>query len=164
MLNRMLVVGSTLTALAVADVPALGAQDVSADIHIGGWPVAGTIHIGDRRHHPARRVVVVRERPRVIVVQRDRGRGWHKRGGGFRVVEAWYDRHCGVYFDRYRRGFVGVQLVERDGRYYRYDRRFDDRYDGRYERDRRYDRDRDRYGRYDRYDDDYGSWEHDHEH
>ncbi len=158
MRDRILGIAATASVLSLAPMADVKAQRVTADIHIAGWPVAGTIRIGDYPS-PARRVVVVREAPRVIVVQKDRGRGWHRRAGGMRVVEAWYDGYCGVYFDRYRRGLVRVLLVERDGRYYRYDRRFDGRIDDRYDRYERYDRyDR----RYDPGDDD--GWEHDHRH
>jgi hypothetical protein len=52
-------------ALALGAVPRAQAQ-VAADIHVNSWPVAGTIHIGDRPRY--RRVVVEHVYPRRIVV------------------------------------------------------------------------------------------------
>ena len=188
MRTQLLVVGGTLATLATAPVSSLEAQRVSADIHIGGWPVAGTIRIGDRYPYDDHRyydrgsydyryygrprgprggvVVVKRDYPKLIVV--DRRRPFVKHGKKIKVFVAYFDRHCGLYFDRYRRGLEEVSLFEYDGRYYPfddhyYDRSYDRRYDDRYDRDDRADRDR-RYRRdRDDEDDDYGSWEHDHD-
>jgi hypothetical protein len=139
MRQAMLNAGLTLTVL-TAGASGAQAQRVSADIHLGGvGPVSGTIRIGDRYDRPARRVVMVREYPGVVVVHSHRGRGWGRRAAAVRVVDVWYDADCGLYFDRYRRGLVQVRVVEREGRFYRYD----PRYDGRI---------RDRHDRYDRFD------------
>jgi hypothetical protein len=186
--NRFLVVGGVLAALAVTAVPPLEAQRVSADIHLGGWPVSGTVRIGDPYpySYPARYgyygrgyydyrddgrprgrrggvVVVRRDFPKLLVV--DRRRPFVKHGKKIKVFVGYYDRHCGLYFDRYRRGLAEVSLFEYEGRYYPFDARYDERYDryDRDDRDDRYDRERrSRRDRDDRDDDDYGSWEHDH--
>lgn len=158
------------------------AQRVSADIHIGGWPVAGTIRIGERPYYrdygyygrPRRHEVVIvhRDYPRRVVVERRHGWNWKKHRNAELVV-VYYDRHCGLYFDRYHRGLEEVRVLRDRDRYYWYDD-YDGGRDDRYLYDRRghdRDRDRDRYrrddrrrfrdDRYDR-DDDVGRWEHDH--
>jgi hypothetical protein len=156
------------------------AQRVSADIHIGGWPVAGTIRIGEQWDGPyagrprSGAVVVIRpEYPRRIYVERRHG--WNRRGrGNARLAVVYYDRHCGEYFDRYRRGLEEVRVLRDNDRYYWYDDYDGDR-DKRYRYDRRgrdddrgwrvedrdHDRRRDRDDR-SRDDDDRGRWEHDH--
>jgi hypothetical protein len=165
MRKQLLTIGGTIAALSMAAMATAAAQRVSADIHIASWPVAGTIHIGDRGYYGRPRLVR-RDYPKVIVVER---RGWHRGfrpGRDARLVIAYFDRDCGLFFDRYRRGLVAVRLFEHKGRFYRFDDRDDrwrsDRYrderwdwSDRYDRDRRFDRDDD---------DDYGSWEHDHRH
>jgi hypothetical protein len=166
------------------------AQRVSADIHIGGYPVAGTIHIGDRPYYrdryygyrdgyygrPRRPLIIY---PQRIAVERRHGWNWKKHRNAELVV-VYFDRQCGLYFDRYRRGLEEVRVLWDDNRYYwyddydgrderfRYDRRGDRRWDDRDRRwDDRYDRRRDRDWDRDRRrdhddDDDRGRWEHDH--
>ena len=89
----------------------------------------------------ATRVVVVDRPvyvdPRVIYVERWRGKGHFKHGHGYNRRVVYYDRRDRVYFDRHRRGCDRVEVYERDGRYYR-DRDYDDRDDDRYEDRRRY--------------------------
>lgn len=160
------------------------AQRVSADIHIGGWPVAGTIRIGDRPYYrdgyygrPRRHdvVVVPRVYPRRLSVERRHGWNWKKHRNA-QLVAVYFDRHCGLYFDRYHRGLDEVRVLRDNDRYYWYDD-YDGFRDDRYlydrrgrdrDRDRRFDdgrndRRRDRDRRDDRHDDDdRGRWEHDH--
>lgn len=180
---RSTVLGLGLAAAMLGGTETAQSQRVGADIHIGAGPVVGTIRIGDRPYYrgygyygrPRRREAYVY--PTRIVVESRHGWNWRKHRGG-RFVAVYYDRHCGLYFDRYRRGLEEVRVLydndryywyddfrDRDGDPYRYDRR------GRSDRDRddRYDRrDRDERGRYDdrdrhdRRDDDRGEWEHDH--
>ncbi|MFN0180390.1 MAG: hypothetical protein ACKVZ0_16440 [Gemmatimonadales bacterium] len=162
------------------------AQRVAADIHIGAGPVLGTIRIGDRPYYrddryygrPRRREVVVPYPNRVYV---ERRHGWNPRKHrNARFVVVYYDRHCGIYFDRYHRGLEEIRVLHDNDRFYWYDDYRDGR-DDRYLYERRgrpgRDRDdRDRYerDRYDRWDDrrdrdyrddrreDRGEWEHDH--
>lgn len=175
-------VGLGLAALAVALVPQkVEAQRVSADIHIGGWPVAGTIRIGDRGHgyypRPRRRAVYVAY-PAQLRVERRHGWNWKKHRDA-RLVVVYYDRQCGLYFDRYHHGLEEIRVLYDRDRYYwydDYDGRDDDRFlydrrghgrdrydDDRYRDDDRRDRRDDRRDRRDRDDDDDGRrWEHDH--
>jgi hypothetical protein len=137
---------------------------------VNSWPVAGTIHIGDRPRY--RRVVVEHVYPRRIVVERRRGYAPYRDGRwrrNARTIVVYYDRHCNQYFDRYRRGLEEMRAYAYDGRIYQYDddrdyHDYDRRNDG-YRRDGwgdRYDRDR-RHRDHRDYDDrDHGSWEHDH--
>jgi hypothetical protein len=77
-------------------------------------------------------------------------------------MTVYYDRHCGLFFDRPYRGLREVHVYNHGGRYYQMNDRWDrdrDRHDRDRDRDRRYDRDRGR-DDYDDYDD--GRWEHDH--
>ena len=149
--------GSLLTALLLAQ-PA-HAQQVLADVVLQSGPVAGHVIIGDTystygrqrvvyRRPPVRRVVVVEQAPRVIVVERARYRGQDEwRRFGYRPVTLYYVD--GRYFDRSFNGGGARQVVvyERGGRYYR-DCDRDDRYDrDRSERDR-YDRGRHGHDRY----------------
>ena len=162
------------------------AQRVAADIHIGAGPIVGTVRIGDRRYYrdygyygrPRRQAVAVAFPVRIVV---ERRHGWNPRKHrNARIAVVYFDRHCGQYFDRYRRGLEQVRVLADNDRYYWYDD-FRDGRDDRYRYDRRgrndRDRDRDRYDRRDdRYedygrgrdrddysdDDDYGEWEHDH--
>jgi hypothetical protein len=154
--------GSLLTALLVAQ-PAQ-AQQVLADVVLQSGPVAGHVVIGNAystygrqpvvyRRPPVRRVVVIEQAPRVIVVEHARHRGQAEwRRFGYRPVTLYYVD--GRYFNRWFNG-AGVREVvvyERGGRFYG-DRDQDDRYDrDRYDRDRyEHDRrDRDRHG-HDRY-------------
>jgi len=159
--------GSLLSALLLAQ-PAQ-AQQVLADIVLHSGPVAGHVFIGDAystygrqrviyRRPPVRRMVVVEQAPRIIVVEGAQYRGraeWRR--FGYRPVTLYYVD--GRYFDRSfnRPGLRQVVVYERGGRYFRDwdqdDRYHRDRYDrDRYDRDR-YDRDRhdgDRHG-HDRY-------------
>jgi hypothetical protein len=172
MRKKLLTLGGTIAALAVGEASTATAQRVSADIHVASGPVAGTIHIGDRYDgyygRPRRAGVLVRrDFPRVIVVERHGRRRDFRPGRDARLVVAYFDRDCGIFFDRYRRGLVAVRLFEHKGRFYRAsdrdgdwrddrDRRERRDWPDRYDRDRRFDRDDD--------DDDYGRWEHDHRH
>lgn len=169
--GRRLVLGLGLTSLALAgNAQSVRAQRVEADIHIGSFPVAGTIHIGDRYGYPRpRRVIWERDYPRRLEVRYDRDwRPWKHRDA--RMVVVYYDRDDDCYYEEYRRGLEEIRVYRDGDRFYRYD---DDRYsrdgwyqrqDGRWERpwdwdrdrrwdredrwrnrDRDYDRDRDRY-------------------
>ena len=166
MLGRHQVIGFGLALVASVTLSEPGqAQRVSADIHIGGRPISGTIHIGNRGWYPRpRNVAFARTFPRRIVLQRGHFNPRKARNG--RVVAIYYDRDCDLYFDGYRRGLAEVRVYQDGNRYYRYD----DRDNRRRDRDDRYDRDRDRRDRdrddrdrrNDRDNDDYGAWEHDH--
>jgi hypothetical protein len=138
--------GSLLTALLLAQ-PA-HAQQVLADVVLQSGPVAGHMVIGNGystygrqrviyRRTPVRRVVVVEQAPRVIVVERARYHGQsHWKRFGYRPVTLYYVD--GRYFDRSfdRAGVRQVVVYERGGRYYDacgQDRRHDH---DRHERDR----------------------------
>lgn len=139
--------------LGLLSAPQAQAQRVSADILIGGGPVAGRLFIGDPypayrdvyvHRRPVRRVVVQRYAPRIIVVERfdHRGRRAKYHRQSFRRVHAYYDGRS-RYYDRYQPGLREVTVYEQNGRYYRDD---DDRnraYD-----DDRHDRSRDDRGDY----------------
>jgi hypothetical protein len=128
-----LAVGSLALALTFAARPAY-AQHVSADILIGGGPLAGHVIVGDRYYPPAyapvvvypqpRRVLILDRHPppRVVMVERmHRGRGWWKHHE-FRPVVLYYDPYRDSYFDHYSRDYQGLREVtayESDGRYYR---------------------------------------------
>ncbi len=174
---RAIALSGLLAGLAVAQPAA--AQRVAADVFVNQGPLAARISVGDRYwssyvdrpvviyRQPARRVVVVDDRPPVVYVERvHRGRGWWKRhGGGYRPVRMWYDG--GAFYDRYYDGRPGLRAVlvfEQGGRFWYDDdcadnwndwRGWDrDRYyDRNWDRDRYYDRDRDRDRRWDRDDD-----------
>jgi hypothetical protein len=118
----------TMTLLAVAAlllVPAGADAQVRGTIIIGGYPVGGVIRIGEPAPRYPRRVVIVeREAPRVIVVEK-----WKKhrhdrycRHDRHRTRVIYYDRHDHVYYDRYRPGLVEIDAWEHEGRYYRPDR------------------------------------------
>jgi hypothetical protein len=137
--------GSLLTALLLAQ-PAQ-AQQILADVVLQSGPVAGHVVIGNAystygrqpvvyRRPPVRRVVVVEQAPRIIVVEgaRYRGQGEWRRFG-YRPVTLYYVD--GRYFDRsfHRAGLRQVVVYERGGRYFReFDQ--DDRYRDRDKRDR----------------------------
>jgi hypothetical protein len=171
MFSRVFASSALLLPLLFTAEPA-SAQRISADIRIGGGPIAGHIRIGDRYSY--------RERPRVVRVEVLRGRDYYRRSGWFRsfrrdarVIVIFYDRDRDFYYDRFRPGLVRINVYERGGRFYRWDDdrfdrwvgdrwnddRWDDRYDGYDRRDDRYDRRDDRYDRrddrYDRRDDRY---------
>lgn len=144
MISRRRSIGFGFAALASLSLASsASAQRVSADIHIGGYPVAGTIHIGDGYPRP-RRVEYHRAYPSRIYVEHRR---WHPRKyRGARVIVVYYDRRDDRFYDGYRRGLEEVRVYHHDGRYFRFD---DDRY-GRYDSRDRYDRrDRDRDRRWD---------------
>ena len=108
------------------------AQRVTAEIRIGGGPVAGRIILGDGRGR-------YESRPRAIrQVEWIRGRDnrrfdWFRRFGQHaRAVIVFYDRRDDqYYFDRFRPGLLEIRIYERDGRFYRFD---DDRFDRRDDR------------------------------
>lgn len=134
---RNLFLGSAVLLPLLAATPAQ-AQRVSADIIIGGGPVAGRITINDRnryRPRPIRRVEWVRVR------DHRRDSWFRKMRQHARVMVVYYDRRddC-YYYDRFAPGLDEIRVYEEDGRYYRLDddRYYDDRYD-RYDRDDRYD-------------------------
>ncbi len=146
MISRRRSIGLGIAALAsISIASSASAQRVSADIHIGGYPVSGTIHIGDGHPRP-RRVVYERAHPGRIHVEYRRG--WNpRRYRNARVIVVYYDRRDDRFYDGFRRGLEEVRVYHHDGRYYRFD---DDR-GGRYDRDDRRDRrDRDRYESRDR--------------
>lgn len=177
--------GLGLAVLAATSIPnGAQAQRVAADIHIGGWPIAGTIRIGERPyysrgygHYPRpRRRIADYGYPRQIVVDRRHGWNWKKHRDA-RLVVVYFDRQCGLYFDRYHHGLQEVRVLRDDDQYYWYDD-YDSRDDDRFLYDRR-GNDRDRYdsdrrgqdersrddrrgGRDDDDDDDNGRWQHDH--
>ncbi len=107
----------------------LAAQQVAAQVFVRSGPVAGHVVVDHgystyrppaSRHPDARRVVVERRAPRVIVVERIRVR--HQRAywarNGFRPVTLYYVD--GRYYDRWIGGARVREIVvyERDGRYY----------------------------------------------
>jgi len=109
---------SALFALAALALPAgAQAQQVSADISIGGGPVAGRIIVGDPyyrhptyQYHPAYR--------EIVVVRGHRGNGWY-RHHDYRSVRVYYDADRDCYYDRpYYGGLRAVVVYQNDGRYY----------------------------------------------
>lgn len=89
------------------------AQRVSADIIIGGGPVAGRVTIGDRPR-PLRGVEWVRARD----YRRDDW--WRSFQRGSRIIVVYWDRNDDYYYmDRFRPDLLEIRLFERDGRYYR---------------------------------------------
>ena len=171
-----------LVALGAVGAPQFSAaQRVSADIHIGSGPVAGTIRIGDRPSYRVygrpRRVDAVVDYPTRVVVERRHG--WNPRNRrNAQFVVVFYDRDCDLYFDRYSQGLEEVRVFQDDGRYFRYDDTDRGERWGRNDRDRDRDRGRDDRDRYDRRDEkkrdwyyerngrneNDGRWEHDHQH
>ncbi len=122
-MNTSAVAGSLLLSMVLA--APLPAQRVGADVSVRSGPVAGRVVIGDQhssyRRTSARRVVVERHRPRVIVVERFHR---HHHGGywkrhGYRSVSLYYVE--GRYYGRYgyHPGLREVVVYQRDGRYYR---------------------------------------------
>jgi hypothetical protein len=119
---------SALFALAALALPAgAQAQQVSADISIGGGPVAGRIIVGD----PYYRHPVYRE---IVVVPAHRGRGWY-RNHGYRPVQVYYDSYHNRYYDRPYYGGLRVVVVYRDGGRYYHDGYRRDEYRNDYRRD-----------------------------
>jgi hypothetical protein len=135
------VAGSLLSGLVLVASP-LAAQ-VSADVVVRSGAVAGHVAVGDGystyRRPPARRVVIVeRDAPRLVVVERMHrhlDRDWRR--FGYRPVTIYYVN--GRYYDRpaWRRGVHEVVVYERGGRYYTNCDEHD-----RHDHDRHHDRDR----------------------
>ena len=165
MFSRVFASSALLLPLLFTAEPA-SAQRVSADIRIGGGPIAGHIRIGDYGY---------RARPRFVRVEVLRGRDYYRNPGWFRsfrrearIIVVYYDRDRDFYYDRFRPGLIRVNVYERGDHFYRWDDdrfdrwvgdrwnddRWDNRYDGYDRRDDRYDRRDDRRDdRYDRRDD-----------
>lgn len=155
MLARVLA-GSALLIPVLFSAQPVSAQRVSADIRIGGGPVAGHIRIGPdfyRGRGPRARVVRVEVlRSRDYYRRIDRLRAFRRDARAFVL---YYDRDRDFYFDRFRPGLIEIQVFERGGRFYRWDDarfdrwmrdrwnddRWDDRFDNR--RDNRFDNRRD---------------------
>lgn len=152
--SRSLAGSALLVPLLLSAQPA-SAQRVSADIRIGGGPVAGHIRIGPDRRYGYRDL-----RPRLVRVEVLRDRDYRRNSSWFkkfrkdaRVYVVYYDRSRDFYYDRFRPGLVDVHVYQRGGRFYRWDNprfdrwvrdrwdddRWDDRWDGR-DNDRRNDR------------------------
>lgn len=128
------------------------AQDVRADIRIGTGPISGRVVIGERRHIPARVVVVDRapRRPerviverrgarRIIVIDDDRRRALREHGRHDRrhVRGYWDPRTNEFYFERWHPRLRPVLFCEHGNKYHLIEGWYDDRYD----RSRRGDRD-----------------------
>lgn len=129
-MNATVFAVSLLTGLALSTPSS--AQQVAASVVVRSGPVAGRVIVGNGystyrrppvvayRHPEARRVVIDQYAPRVIVVERVRGRGrgnyWARHG--YRPVTLFYVD--GRYYDRRVRGnSVGeIVVYERGGRYY----------------------------------------------
>jgi len=131
--------------------PAANAQ-VSGTIIIGGGPIGGVITVGQPVIVARPRARAVYVDPRVVYVERWRGKGHFKHGHGYSRRVVYYDPRDRVYYDGHRGGCREVEVWERDGRYYR-DRDYDDddRYDDRRYDDRRYEDHRYESRRYDRH-------------
>lgn len=118
--------GSFLAGLALIATP-LHAQAVVAEVGVRSGPIAGHVIVGNQYssyQHSRRVVVVERDAPRIIVVERLRHRHHlrHWQRHGYRRVVVYY--MDGRYYDRYqpsRRGQRGVVVYERGGRYYHED-------------------------------------------
>lgn len=125
------IAGSLLAGLVLIVSP-LHSQQVSGDVAVRGGPVAGHVVLGEGystyhrptpvyRRPPARRVVVERYSPRVIVVERFRHhqeKYWKR--NGYRQVVVYY--LGGRFYDRLDSRHPGVREVvvyERNGRFYR---------------------------------------------
>jgi hypothetical protein len=152
MFTRVLAGSVLLVPLLLTAQPA-AAQRVSADIRIGGGPIAGHIRIGPDRYYGRRDY-----RPRIVRVEVLRARDYYRRPGWLkqfrrnaRIFVIYYDRDRDFYYDRYARGLVEVSVFQREGHFYRWDDprfdrwvrdrwdndRFDDRYDDRRRSDNR---------------------------
>lgn len=130
-------------ALLLAAAPA-SAQDVRAEIRIGTGPISGRVVIGERRHIPAR-VVVVDRAPRraerviverrgarrIIVVDEDRRRVLREHGRHDRrhVRGYWDPRTNEFYFERWHPRLRPVVFCEHGNRYHLIEGWYDDRYD-----------------------------------
>ncbi len=155
MLSRFFAGSALLVPLLFLAQPA-SAQRVSADIRIGGGPIAGHIRIGPdyRAHRVARDVRVEVLRSRDYYQRADWLRQFRRDA---RVFVLYYDRDRDFYSDRFRPGLIEVQVFERGGHFYRWDNsrfdrwvrdrwsdgRWDDRFDDRRD-NRRNDRSADR--------------------
>jgi hypothetical protein len=165
MLSRVFASSALLLPLLLSAEPA-SAQRISADIRIGGGPIAGHIRIGPDRFG-------YRDyRPRFVRVEVLRARDYYRRSGWLRsfrrdarIRAVYYDRGRDFYYDRFRPGLIQINVFEREGRFYRWDddrfdrwvcdRWNDDRWDDRYDGLDRYDRNGSGNDRYDRQDDRY---------
>ena len=110
-----------LAAGALTLMPLDADAQVRGTIIIGGYPVGGVIRIGEPAPRYPRRVVVVeREAPRVIVVERWKKHKHNRHCGHerYRHRVIYYDRYDRVYYERPRPGLVELQVYEHDGQYY----------------------------------------------
>jgi hypothetical protein len=124
------VAGSFLACLALIGSP-LQSQQVSGEVVLRSGSVAGRVIVGEQyssyrrpvyayRRPPARRVMVQRYAPRVILVERFRHGAKHWRSSGYHQVVVYY--LDGRYYDRFDSRSPGAQEIvvyERDGRFYR---------------------------------------------
>jgi len=155
--TRNFALSSALLLPLISAVPAQ-AQRVSADIIIGGGPVAGRVIIGDQyrgRPRPIREIEWVRG------YDYRRDDWWRRFQRESRVIVVYWDRYDDRYYlDRFRGDLVEIVVYERGDRFYRieddgrgprygdraygwYDGRNDHRYDNRPRRpDDRYDNQR----------------------
>ena len=114
-----------LAAGALTLFPLRAEAQIRGTIIIGGYPVGGVIRIGEPAPRYPRRVVVIeREAPRVVVVERWKGHrhNRHCRHEQRQGHVIYYDRRDHVYYDRFRPGLAELDVYEHDGRYYRPDR------------------------------------------
>ena len=154
MLSRVFASSALLLPLLFTAEPA-SAQRISADIRIGGGPIAGHIRIGPDRYG-------YRDRPRFVRVEVLRARDYYRNSRWLREFRrearmraVYFDRDRDFYYDRGRPGLIQINVFEREGRFYRWD---DERFD-RWVCDRwNDDRWDDRYDGYDRYDRGDGRW------
>lgn len=123
MVSRVITGSALLVPMLLAATPA-SAQRVSADVRIGGGPVAGHIRIGPDRYHYRYRDY----RPRIVRVEILRARDYRRHPDWFRqfrrtarVYIIYRDRDRDLYYDRYHPGLVECEVYERDGRFYRWE-------------------------------------------
>ena len=117
-----------IAAGALALLPLRAEAQVRGTIIIGGYPIGGVIRIGEPvPRYPRRVVVVERDAPRVVVVEKWKRHkhSKHCRYERYRERVIYYDRRGHVYYDRYRPGLVEREVLEHEGGYYR---RGDDRW------------------------------------
>ena len=129
-MNATVFAGSLLSGLMLT--APLSAQQIAANVFVRGGPIAGHVVVENGystyrrppvlvyRHPEARRVVVERYAPRVIVVERARAHRhadyWARHG--YRPVTLYYVD--GRYYDRWvgGRGVREIVVYEQGGRYY----------------------------------------------
>ena len=92
--------------------PSANAQ-VSGTIIIGGGPVGGVITVGQPVIVARPRARVVYVEPRVVYVERWRGKGHFKHGHGYAKRYVYYDPRDRVYYDGHRKGCHWVEVWER---------------------------------------------------